>query len=243
MTPALDARVVDVRRDVPYLAVLRIAHDAGPLTFIPGQFVNLGLPAADGTMVKRPYSVTSAPGDAVAEFAITRVDGGVLSPRLCALSAGDRVHLEQVGAGSFTLRDVPPGMPLLLVATGTGTAPLVSQLRAGQCPGRAVTVVHGGRTAGGLAYRELLAGWPGLTYLPTTTRDPAWTGRTGRVTALLEELGPVPGSVFALVCGNPGMIAEVRRWLEARGFRKHRKREPGHFLAEPYWGAAVSPSS
>ena len=100
---------------------------------------------------------------------------------------------------------------------------------------RKVTVVHGARTADGLAYQELLREDPAVHYLATVTRDPAWTGRTTRVQQVLEEIAPTPDGTHAMLCGNPEMIAGVRALLEARGFKKHRKRDPGNLHFEAYW--------
>ncbi len=37
-----------------------------------------------------------------------------------------------------------------------------------------------------------------------------------------------------MLCGNMGMIREVSAALEARGMRKNRKQEPGHYTTEKY---------
>jgi len=215
--------------------VLEVTADDGPVAFTPGQFVNLGLARADGTWVQRPYSIASAPGSFVTGFVVTRVEGGALSPLLWNLEPGRRVFMERVAAGTFTLRDVPAGVPLLAVATGTGTAPFVSMLRADLWKGREVTVVHGARTPDGLACALEFQATPGVRYLPTVTRFPSWNGRQGRVQAVLEDIRPDASATHALVVGNPEMLREVRSLLEGWGFKKHRKRDPGNLHLEAYW--------
>jgi ferredoxin--NADP+ reductase len=37
-----------------------------------------------------------------------------------------------------------------------------------------------------------------------------------------------------MMCGNSAMITEVSGLLEARGMRKHLRREPGHITTEKY---------
>jgi len=96
-------------------------------------------------------------------------------------------------------------------------------------------VVHGARCSDGLPYRDELAELPDVTYLPACSRDAQWTGRRGRVQAVLEELAPTPEHTHAMLCGNPDMIADVRALLEGRGFKKHRKRDPGNLHFEAYW--------
>jgi ferredoxin-NADP reductase len=134
--------------------------------------------------------------------------------------------------GLFTLDDRDPRRPVL-VASGTGIAPLRSILEARlatDVPGRGAPVVlHGVADARDLAYRERLEGLHGarrVVYVPTVSRphEPAnagWHGRTGRVVAhlpsLLDELGVEPVRSVALLCGNAAMTGEVRTALRDWG--------------------------
>jgi ferredoxin--NADP+ reductase len=38
-----------------------------------------------------------------------------------------------------------------------------------------------------------------------------------------------------MLCGNPQMIDELEPDLVARGFARHRKKEPGQLHIERYW--------
>jgi ferredoxin--NADP+ reductase len=38
-----------------------------------------------------------------------------------------------------------------------------------------------------------------------------------------------------MLCGNPQMLKDVAAALAARGFRKHRRRAPGHITVESFW--------
>jgi ferredoxin/flavodoxin---NADP+ reductase len=38
-----------------------------------------------------------------------------------------------------------------------------------------------------------------------------------------------------MLCGNPDMVADTTTVLEARGLRKHKRKEPGHITTEAYW--------
>jgi ferredoxin--NADP+ reductase len=38
-----------------------------------------------------------------------------------------------------------------------------------------------------------------------------------------------------MLCGNPEMVRDTQLLLEARGMRRHRRREPGHVTVETYW--------
>jgi ferredoxin--NADP+ reductase len=37
-----------------------------------------------------------------------------------------------------------------------------------------------------------------------------------------------------MLCGNPGMIEGMGALLDARGMRRHRRSEPGHYSMEKY---------
>jgi len=37
-----------------------------------------------------------------------------------------------------------------------------------------------------------------------------------------------------MLCGQSDMIKQVRDFLEARGMRRHRRNEPGHYTTEQY---------
>ncbi|MCB9682225.1 MAG: ferredoxin--NADP reductase [Alphaproteobacteria bacterium] len=238
----------------------RIVWDEGLFTsrldlspdFKPGQFATLALADddADGdddALVKRAYSIASAPNQPL-EFFIVHVDGGALSPRLWGLEPGQEVWVRNKIAGLFTLDRVPDGEVLWLVATGTGLAPYISMLRQGDVFDRFehVVVVQGARYARQLAYREELMAMTAtrpVTYVPTCTREKCGGLLTGRVTDLLEG-GVLEGQVghtlhpdghHVMLCGNPEMVMGMLAMLKARGMQLHKPREEGQVHIEKYW--------
>jgi ferredoxin--NADP+ reductase len=38
-----------------------------------------------------------------------------------------------------------------------------------------------------------------------------------------------------MMCGNPQMLDDVEAMLNARGMRKHKRSEAGHYVVERYW--------
>jgi NAD(P)H-flavin reductase len=80
--------------------------------------------------------------------------------------------------------------------------------------------------------------------VPTVSRpnDPlneGWTGRTGRVEAILEpvldELGLTPANSVAYICGNPDMITTAEEKLMARGYPEEQVHK------ELYWPKGKEP--
>ena len=123
------AEVVNVVPETP--RVKTIAFDvSGWPGHRAGQHVDVRLTAEDGYEAQRGYSIASAPGRGTRiELTVVRVDGGEVSPYLTGdLHPGDRIELRGPVGGYFVWEPAQDG-PLLLVAGGSGLAPLMAMLR------------------------------------------------------------------------------------------------------------------
>ncbi len=265
-----NARVV-YRHDLnETLSIVRVAADAGPVpAFTPGQFITLGLPKTLPAglaetpgfarrpgrvpMVKRAYSIASDAGQtAWLELFVVLIEAGKLTPQLWRQDFPNRVWMDSVCKGEFTLDHIPAGRDLLMISTGTGLAPFLSMLRTyrGQQRWRRFSLVHGVRHLSDLGYREELEQIahedPTVRYVPIVSRPAAheaWPGLRGRIQILLEEdmyrqradcdLDPEQTHVF--LCGNPAMIEETERLLHTRGFVTHTPESAGNIHYERYW--------
>jgi ferredoxin--NADP+ reductase len=111
-------------------------------------------------------------------------------------------------------------------------------------------VCHAARVSWDLGYRRELDGlamrFDRFHYLPIIDekdRDPGWTGAvgfvndfftSGNVAARLgHDIAPDRTSVF--LCGNPAMIKSMGALLVARGFKEHKRRDPGNLIMEKFW--------
>jgi ferredoxin/flavodoxin---NADP+ reductase len=241
------------REDItPALALFRVTYDADPVEFEPGQYLTIGV-ESDGKMVQRPYSVASSPldKDQGYEFYVRLVDGGLFTPLLWRMEVGQRMR--SIGPkGKFTLLP-DDDRTHVFISSGTGIAPFISMmetLRRQNAP-RPAVVLHGVSHVSDLGYRELLEDWVAsgaypLTYVPTVSRhrDPrnaAWTGRTGRVESIIDdvydELGLTPANAIAYICGNPDMILAVDETLTGRGF------DESGIHKELYWPKGKEPTA
>jgi ferredoxin-NADP reductase len=132
------------------------------------------------------------------------------------LIPGDTIELRGPIGGYFVWSAVEARRPLLLVAGGTGVAPLMCMLRHRKLSGSAVpaALLYSCRTREEVIYAEELAemarGDSRLTIRITLTRDsgPGWSGAVGRialpaVTALRNGLG---GDADSFVCGSAGFV-------------------------------------
>lgn len=250
------------------LLIMRVQPDDSLFDFKPGQFAVLGVlgrearvPEADDEepaavpekMIRRAYSIASTNLEKrYAEFYVTLITSGQLTPRLFGLPYGARLFLGPKASGLFTLDRVAPGKAVLLVATGTGLAPYMSMLRTMLVTDahRPVIVLHGARYSWDLGYRAELESLARLrrnfTYIPSITRpheDPHFRGSVGRVQALLDKgvvelLSGVPldpDRMDVFLCGNPDMIGSAKEMLVARGFKPDQGKISGTIHVEEYW--------
>lgn len=115
--------------------------------FVPGQYLELWQP--DSPFMSRAYSIANAPqGDGSVELHVRRVEGGRFSAWAFAnMQVGDTLTARGP-LGAFTLRSAPQ-VPLLLVAGGTGFAPILALLRqqARSQPQRDIVLIWGAKQA------------------------------------------------------------------------------------------------
>lgn len=241
--PATVERRLDVADD---LAVFWL-RPAEPVPFLPGQYVTLAAPGADGAVVKRPYSVVSAPHEPLLELVIEHVPGGALTPLLWPLGPGDGVWVRRRAAGRFLL---DAGRTCHVMAcTVTGVAPFLSILRdraAGGAAGHRFLVVHGASHAAEFGpYRaelEALAAAGPVEAVATVSRpweDRVWGGEVGRVEDVLrkhlDRLGWDPADVAGYACGHPGMVETAHGILRRAGL------DEGHLHEEVYFTEDAAP--
>jgi benzoate/toluate 1,2-dioxygenase reductase subunit len=121
---AMAVTVEEVRKLSPSLIglVIKMAQGAS-LPFLPGQYVNMGVPGSPQT---RPYSFSSLPKDGLVEFFIRNLPGGAMSRYLFdRAKPGDTLSISGP-YGTFYQRDIT--RPQLFLAGGTGLAPFLSML-------------------------------------------------------------------------------------------------------------------
>ncbi len=220
--------------------------------FQSGQFTMIGV-EADGRPLLRAYSVASAFYDDWLEFFSIKVPGGPLTSRLQHIRNGDTILVGPKPTGTLLNGHLRPGRRLLLLATGTGFAPFASLLRDPETYERFETIiaVEGCRTVAELAFadravaevqkHELLGEFATtqLHYYSAVTQEPFI--RQGRIPglitsgALFRDLGLAPldrENDRVMICGNPGMLADLTALLTGLGFVEGSSGEPGDFVIE-----------
>jgi CDP-4-dehydro-6-deoxyglucose reductase len=193
--------------------------------FKPGQYVDILLPGGR----RRSFSIASPPHDArILELHVRRVPGGEFSEWLfddVALKPAEALITIEGPLGQFFYRETLCGAgPILMVAGGTGLAPLLSILRhvIEKKIDRELMLYWGVRGTCDLyaeaTLRRLLEGATRVRYVPVLSQSESqWLGRTGYVhAAVLQDLGDLAAyDIYA--AGPPAMIAALRREFAARG--------------------------
>ncbi|NYI02482.1 2Fe-2S iron-sulfur cluster-binding protein [Cupriavidus plantarum] len=218
-------RVTATVREVGWLGP-DVAHlrmqlpDDVPVQYAPGQYMKILLD--DGT--HRSFSMASAPRGNEVDFHVRRIAGGrFTATRLPSLQPGDRLEVE-VPHGSFSLRK-EDYRPLLMIATGTGLAPIKSMLESlmddPDCP--PVSLYWGARTLEDLyLHHEIASAWGerlyDFQYVPVLSRaGDDWQGRRGHVQdAVCQDHGDLSEHAIYL-CGSPNMIRDARQTFASLG--------------------------
>jgi sulfhydrogenase subunit gamma (sulfur reductase) len=199
------------------------ASDWHDLPFVPGQ---VALLEVEG--VGRAYfAIASAPEDDELEF-LVKLSSDPVSQALYETGPGGRVRLVEIAGHGFDLK-AQEGRDLVFVAMGTGVAPLRSALRSvlpraeryGQ-----IVVLYGARTPDDFCYRDEVETWraAGVELRQVVSRPDGyeWSGQTGYVQSLLDNVLPTLSDPVALVCGSREMIEQTRDRLHEMGFEQER---------------------
>ena len=208
--------------------VLRL-DDAQAFSFTPGQYVDLWVP---GVTARRSFSMANLPGEGALELVVRRYPRGRFSGQLgTAIRTGSSVRL----AGPYgALRLRPGDGPVLLLAGGSGLAPVLSLLRqlAAEQATRPVRFLYGARARRDLFWLDVvaalgdrLADFEFVPVLSEPLDDDRWDGVVGFVhDAVGHEIAAgriEPGDAY--LCGPPPMVEAAMELLTVRaGFDESR---------------------
>lgn len=191
-----------------------------PIGFLPGQYVHLDVP---GSGARRSYSFANPPGETQNHiFYVKLIAGGAMSAWVAERAKpGDEMSITGP-FGHFYLR--PPRRSVLMLAGGTGLAPMLSMLEHLAASGgtaQPLRLLYGANTSAeffGQAQLESLRerGLALEVECVALQPEPAWAGASGHVTAQLRA-EHVAAGCDAYLCGPPPMIDAARAWLKAQG--------------------------
>ncbi|MDD3353418.1 CDP-6-deoxy-delta-3,4-glucoseen reductase [Zoogloea sp.] len=218
----LPSRVQKITRAAPDVIVLELKLPASEkFQFVAGQYIDFLL--ADGK--RRSFSIANAPSQGGhIELHIRLVPGGQFTTHVFEKMKEKDILRFEGPLGSFRLHE-SSGKPIVLLAGGTGFAPIKSIVEEALATGRhrPMTLYWGSRDLAGLYQLDLARQWevalPGFRFIPVLSDPQAsdnWCGRTGLAhETLMDDLPDLTGyEIYA--CGSPAMINAARRDLTER---------------------------
>ncbi len=227
--------VVEIRQETPRVKSLVLDLPDWTAHFA-GQHVDLRLTAEDGYQAQRSYSIASSPEDEYLMLTVDRIEDGEVSPYLTdVLLVGDQVELRGPIGGYFVwIADdaKDDGSPLLLIAGGSGIAPLMAMIRhrANANTKVPIKLLYSSRSYEEVIYREeferLAANDASLRVIHTLTRRQPenWNGYGRRIDrAMLAETVWQPAErPLAYTCGPTALVETVANLLLEIGYEPQR---------------------
>ena len=207
-----------------------------PMLFRAGQFIDIIL--RNGA--RRSYSIATTPrseGVRQVELHVRHLPGGEFTDHVFKTMKVREIVQIEMPLGSFFLRD-DSGKPMILLASGTGFAPIKSILN--DCLERGITrpisLYWGGRRKADLYMLEqvqkLARAAPLIEIIPVLSEpapDDAWTGRTGFVHRAVMEDFPDLSAHQVYACGAPQMVDAARQ-----DFTALCRLDPQEFFADSF---------
>jgi NAD(P)H-flavin reductase len=218
------ADVVRVERVSMDVAMVEVAPRE-PFSYLPGQSVAVEIPQRP--RLWRYFSPANAPQPSGhLTFHIQPIAGGVVSTAVVRnLGRGDTVRLAAPVGQALTLPEHGPVSDLLMIAGGTGLAPLRAVLehidRKWETVRSAprVHLFHGSRMPWNLYDHQFLtqlARKPWFDYTPVVSEDRSYPGARGLVGSVAAWAGDWSRRTV-LVCGPPPMVRHTVGELKAAG--------------------------
>ena len=222
--PCRIARLTPLAADVMQVWLRLPAVES--LRFQPGQYLDILLEGGR----RRSFSIASPPHDSeLLELHVRRVPGGGFTERLFgALHAGALLRIEGP-VGQFTYRQ--GSGPVLMIAGGTGFAPLKSMLRhilesaaSVSQPTREIHLYWGARQPADVYEEALVLEWtrryPQLHF--TTVLSESGAGRGGWVHEAVLADHPDLSAFDVYAAGPPAMIEAIRSTFPRQGLNPER---------------------
>lgn len=191
--------------------------------FMAGQYIDVIGPGG----LRRSYSLARAmASDRLLELHIRAVKGGAMSHYWFAQAQVNDLLRLHGPLGTFFLRD-PRDLDVILLATGTGLAPVKAMLESladapAEAQPRSVRVLWGGRVPTDL-YLDLRSIAGPHEDIPVLSRaGNEWGGARGHVQDVLLGLQPDLAHAAVYACGSDAMIHSAREALVQAGLPRQR---------------------
>lgn len=242
-------KVLWVKRHTDKLMTFAISRPAA-YRFSAGQFSRLGL-NLNGTTIWRAYSIMSPEYAEHLEYIAVLIPNGDMSLCFQNMQENNCIYLDKNATGFLLPQRFADGRDLVMLSTGSGIAPFLSQLNQINLWQRFehIVLVHSVSHTDELIFSgrlQQLSSHPlvgeyahRLTYIPITTQDNGGMLHQ-RIPYLLSngtlsrtcQIDFNPQDTRFMICGNPSMVEDTYSALKQLGFTMNRNRTPGQILME-----------
>jgi len=186
-----------------------------PVDYVAGQFINVKQPNTD---ITRSYSLASLPSEDALELHIKRVPDGKMSGYLHDdVQLGDTLMFNGPSGECF-YTDSNIEQPLLLIAVGTGLAPLYGILRDALTHGHQgeIQIFHGSLAVQGLYYMDELYALAEknehVHYTPCVLHgDAPRDGQQGDIQQIVQQSIPDLKGWRVYICGDPAIVKSLKQ--------------------------------
>ncbi len=212
----IPCRIEKLDKPAPDVAVMALRLPMNEnFRFLAGQYIDVLL--KDGK--RRSYSLANPPrpeGVTSLELHVRHTPGGLFTDHVFGKAKVRDLMRFEGPLGTFYVRE-ESDKPIVMVASGTGFAPLKAMCEAAfeRNLKRPITLYWGCRAKRDLYMLEIPAGWsrPGFSFVPVLS-DPTpecqWSGRTGFVHRAVMQDFPDMSGVQVYACGAPVMVDAAR---------------------------------
>lgn len=219
----IHAKLTEINRLSESTLSFTVAGDqVRAMHFLPGQYVNVQVPATDQW---RAYSFSSMfnRADESVSFLIRLVPEGLMSTYMTEKAReGDNITLRGP-FGSFYLRDIRRAV--LMLAGGTGLAPFLAMLEKIQQDNSAhpIHLIYGVTHDADLVYLDKLESFANVidnfTFSVCVASENSSWPQKGYVTNYIEPGHLRDGDVDIYLCGPPPMVEAVNSYMQEKGIQ------------------------
>lgn len=184
----------------------------------PGQFVMVSILGVG----EAPIAICSSPAKK-GFFELTVRKAGAVTSCLANKQCGDIIGIRGPYGRPFPFEEMK-GSDMLLVAGGTGIAPLrslINNIHDERENFGKVIIVYGTRTADTIMFKDQFDMWKHRSdfelYIPLSQPDDSWTGEVGYAGDMFKYFEVDSKNTYGAICGPPIMYGSVIESMREKG--------------------------